>query len=302
MSYDVVIAGGGPAGLTAALILGRARKRVLLADAGTPRNAAAHRVQGFVTRDGTPPPEFRRIAREQIAAYPSVEVVEARILDLIGEPGRFEIDLGERTVAARRVLLCVGMIDELPDLPGYRELWGHAVFQCPYCHGWEVRDRAFGHLVPTSETLEFSLFLKGWSSDVVSFTDGAFPVPEETRARLAAAGIAIEERPLRALIAAEGGERLASVELADGTRVRRDVLFARPPQRQTDLVQRLGLALDGQGFVQIDEQMATSRPGVSAAGDLTTFQQSAQLAAAAGARAAYALNHALTMESAAAGS
>jgi thioredoxin reductase len=301
MLHDVVIVGGGPAGLSAALILGRARKRVLLCDAGTPRNAAAQEMHGFVSRDGTPPPEFRRVAREQLAPYDSVGIRQVRATAVEGVRGGFEVQTDAEPVRARRVLLCVGVIDELPSTPGFRELWGEAIFQCPYCHGWEVRDRAFGYLVPSADQLEWALFLRAWSPDIVAFTNGAFAVPAGPAARLAAANVRIEPRPIRRMVARAAGApgpRLEAVELEDGARVAREVLFARPRQRQTELVVRSGVRVDETGFVVITEQMETSRPGIYAAGDLTTTLQSAILAAAAGAKAAYAVNRELTMEGA----
>ncbi|WP_437492199.1 NAD(P)/FAD-dependent oxidoreductase [Sorangium sp. So ce1014] len=293
MPYDAVIVGGGPAGLSAALTLGRARKRVLLCDAGPPRNAAAALVHGFVTRDGTPPSEFRRIAREQLAPYDSVDARDVRVEGIDGDAGQFVVRTSAGSVEARRVLLCTGMVDELPSLPGYRELWGRSVFQCPYCHAWEVRGSAFGYLVPAAEWLEWSMFLKGWTDDVVAFTDGAFAIPDETRRKLDRAQVRIEERRLAGLRARQG--HLAAVQLEGGAEVPRDVLFARPPQRQGPLVGALGLTLDDQGFVVVDGHKQTSRPGIYAAGDLTTPVQSAILAAAAGAQAAGTLNHELTL-------
>lgn len=299
MLYDVVIAGGGPAGLSAALILGRARKRVLLCDAGPRRNAAAEHIHGFVTQDGTPPTEFRRIARAQLAPYESVEVRDVGVEAISGERGDFTVRLADGSVHARRVLLCLGMVDEVPDLPGVRALWGRAIFQCPYCHGWEARDRTFAVLLAGEAYLDFPLLLRGWTRDVIALTDGRFAVPPEARARLAAAGVRLDERPLERVIA--DGDRLVAVELAAGARVACDVLVMRPPQRQTALVAGLGLDLDEQGFVRITPQMATSRPGILAAGDLTTPMQGALLAAAAGAQAAYGMNHELTVELALAG-
>ncbi len=296
MSYDVVIAGGGPAGLSAALMLGRARKRVLLSDAGARRNERAREIHGFVTRDGTPPDEFRRVAREQLSAYPNVEVREQTVVAVSGAAGSFRVELGTQSIAARRVLLCLGMIDELLDLPGYRELWGRAIFQCPYCHGWEVRDRAFGYLAPSAPLVEHALFFQGWSRDLVVFTDARFEVQAEVRARLATAGVRVEERAIRSLVASADGEHLSAVELDDGERVAREVLFSVPPQRQTPLVQSLGLVLDDLGFVRVDERLESSRPGIHAAGDLTSRMQSALLAAAAGATAAHWMNYALTLE------
>jgi thioredoxin reductase len=300
MTFDVVIVGGGPAGLSAALALGRARRRVLLVDGGPRRNAAAERIHGFLTRDGTPPEEFRRIGRQQLEPYASVEVREARVERLRGERGAFELQLESGSVAARRILLCTGMLDELPALEGFRALWGTSIFQCPYCHGWEVRDRAFGILVERAELGELAILLRSWTGTVVALTNARFEIPEPLRVRLAAARVSLDERRIRRLVAQ--GDRLEHVEFEDGTELRLDVLFARPPQRQVELVRGLELCLDEAGYVRVDDaSWETSRPGVHAAGDLTTPMQGAILAAASGMRAAAALNHALTSELATSG-
>lgn len=294
MHFDVIIIGGGPAGLSAALTLGRARKRVLVCDAGPRRNAAAERMHTFVSRDGTPPEEFRRAAHEQLRAYANVERRAVRVVALArdGELLRATLEDGERVTAAG-VVLALGVIDELPaELPGYRELWGKSVFQCPYCHGWEVQDRRFAFLAPGPEMLSFAIFLTGWSDDVVALTGGKFVVDAAARAELERAGVRLDERPLRRLHAE--GDALAAIEFADGERLARDVLFARPPQRQHDLVRSLGLELDQHGYVRVDAHGRTSMPGVYAAGDLTTPVQAALLAAAAGMQAAVSLTHALT--------
>ena len=293
--YDVVIVGGGPAGLTAALNLGRARKRVALFDAGSPRNAAATHINGFVTRDGTPPAEFRRIGREQLHKYPAVHVREAAVESITREGELFVARVGEERIEARRVLLGVGMVDVMPDLPGFRELWGKSIFQCPFCHGWEIQDRPFGVLATSLMLVEFSLFLTGWSRDIVVFTSGAVDIPAELRARLASAGVVVEERPIRALRARPDGY-LEAVELVGGEAVAREVIFTRTAQRQTALVRSLDLALDEQGYVRVDEHKATSVAGIYAAGDLTTMMQTALMAAAAGAMAAAMMSHGLTTE------
>ncbi|WP_437734536.1 NAD(P)/FAD-dependent oxidoreductase [Sorangium sp. So ce1335] len=295
MAYDVVIVGGGPAGLSAALALGRARKRVLLCDAGTRRNAAAEHLNNFVTRDGTPPGEFRAIGRQQLAAYPSVEARDVRVEAIAGARGAFQITLPTGAVEARRVLLCTGMIDEPLAVEGFRELWGRSIVQCPYCHGWELRDRRWGYLARGAESLHFPIMLRGWTRDVVVFTGGAFDVPADVRAHLSAAGIQLETRPVARLVARE--DRLESVALSDGATIPCEVLFAHPPQRQVDLVRELGVGLDGDGYVQIDPvRRETSVPGVYAAGDLLTRMQTAIVAAASGAQAAGMLNHELTAE------
>lgn len=299
MLFDVVIVGGGPAGLSAALNLGRARRRVLLCDSGPRRNAAAEQVHGFVTRDGTPPAEFRRVGRQQLEPYAGVEARDIPVEEIRGERGAFEVRLATSTVQARRVLLCTGMIDELPDIEGFRELWGRSIFQCPYCHGWEVQDRRFGFLAPGLDSLEFALLLRSWARDVTVLTDGRFAVPSEARMRLASAGVPVEERRIERLSGSEG--RLEAVELAGGSRLPLDVLFARPPQRQVAVVQALGLALDSGGYVAVDENRETSRSGIYAGGDLVTPVQSATLAAASAFLAAARLNHELMVELAASG-
>ncbi|HEY6726369.1 MAG TPA: NAD(P)/FAD-dependent oxidoreductase [Polyangiaceae bacterium] len=298
MPFDVVIVGGGPAGLSAALALGRARTSVLLCDAGPRRNATAEQVHNFVTRDGTPPDEFRRIAREQLAAYPSVDVRDAAVQSVAGEKGNFRVVIGADTVEARRILVCTGMLDELPAIEGLPELWGHAVFQCPYCHGWEAKDLAWGYLVRPEQgahVLPFALRLRSWSRDVTLFTNGELELPEEERRRLRSAEIRIETLPVARLMAR--AHRLEAIELEGGTLVRCEALFVHPPQRQVSLVQALGLALDDDGYVQVDPmKRETSVPGVFAAGDLTTRMQSAIIAAAAGMHAAAALHVDLVLE------
>lgn len=295
MIYDVVIVGGGPGGLSAALALGRGRKRVLLADSGPRRNAAAVHVQNFVTRDGTPPTEFRAIGREQLLAYPNVEVRDVRVASIAGQRGAFRVSLSDGVVEARRILLCTGMTDELLLLPGFRELWGSAIFQCPYCHGWEIRDQRWAYLATEVDRLPFALLMRGWTANVVLFTNAGIAVPPEMQERLQAAGVRIDTRPIARLVAR--GEQLEAIELGDGSRVECDALFAHPPQQQVELVRALGVALDEHGFVQADANTReTSIPGIYAAGDLTWRMQAAIFAAAAGTQAATMINHELTTE------
>jgi len=286
MTYDVVIVGGGPAGLSAALALGRARKRVLLCDAGPRRNAAAVHIHNFVTRDGTPPEEFRRIGRAQLATYPNVEVRDTGVTAIGGARGAFEVSLDASTVTARRLLLCTGMIDEMVPLAGFRELWGHAIVQCPYCHGWEARDQRWGYLVlpfNTSHVAMFAQQLRGWTHDLTVFTQGHVDAEP-----LRAAGLRVDTAPVTRL------ER-GSVVTANGT-VPIDLLFAHPNQRHVPVVAALGLELED-GMVKVEPmRKETSVPGIFAAGDLTSRAQGALFAAAAGAQAATVINLELTIE------
>lgn len=295
MIYDVVIAGGGPAGLSAALALGRARRGVLLCDAGPRRNAAAERVYNFVTRDGTPPDEFRRIAREQLQKYPTVEVRDELLQSLSGTRGAFHVELSGASVEARRVILCTGMVDAMLPLEGFREMWGHGVFQCPYCHGFELQDRPWGYLVARENwaaILPFVVKLPGWTRDVVLFANG-HEVPDETASVLERARVRIERTAVSRLVASEGN--LVSLELSDGKRVPCEALFAHPPQRQVEFVRALGLDADDDGYLRVDPtKRETSLPGVYAAGDLLRTT-GAVLAAAAGTQAATALNAELSL-------
>ncbi|MEO8875197.1 MAG: NAD(P)/FAD-dependent oxidoreductase [Polyangiaceae bacterium] len=298
MIHDVVIVGGGPGGLAAALTLGRSRKRVLLFDAGPRRNAAAEHINNFVTRDGTPPGEFRQIAREQLAKYANVEIRDMHVASISGARGAFQVALAAETIEARRILLCTGMVDEMLPIEGFRELWGRAIFQCPYCHAWEVQDRAWGYLVngePAAMFLPFALQARAWTRDLVVYTNGVSDVPDETRTALKAAGIRLETTPLARLRA--NGDKLEGVELEGGLTVPCEVLFTHPPQRQVDLVRTLGLALDEHGYVQVDAmKRETSVSGIYAAGDLTTRMQGAALASATAVQAAAMINFELTIE------
>ena len=297
VQYDVLIVGGGPAGLSAALALGRARKRVLVCDAGPRRNAAATHLHNFVTQDGTPPEAFRRQARAQLAAYPQVEVRDLGVVAVSGERGAFQVVLPTQTVEARRILLCTGMVDEPLPIEGYAALWGRSIFQCPYCHGWEAQDRTWGFFPRGADAhlMAFALQARGWTRSVVVFTRGAFEVPPSDRAQLEAAGIGVVTAPVERLV--EGPAGLEAVVLATGALVPCDVIFSHPPQRQVELVTRLGLAFDAEGFVQVDPmRRETSRPGIYAAGDLTSRMQAAIAAAAAGVQAAAAINVELTLD------
>jgi thioredoxin reductase len=298
MTYDVVIVGGGPAGLSAALALGLARKRVLLCDSGARRNAAAEHIHNFVTRDGSPPNEFRRVGRDQLMKYPSVEVRDARVLLLAGARGAFAVTLEAGVVEARRLLLATGMVDEMLPLECFRELWGRSIFQCPYCHGWEIQDRAWGYLAGRAEAATFTHFAlqaRGWTGELVVFSNDELEVSAEDRRTLAASGIRLETARIARLVSRDG--KLAGVELETGDTVACEALFAHPPQRQVDVVSALGVELDEHGYVPIDPaRRETSVPGVYAGGDLTSRQQAAIYAAAAGTQAAMMLNLDLNSE------
>ncbi len=285
-TYDVAIIGGGAAGLSAALVLGRARRRVVVVDAGAPRNAPAARMQGFLSRDGTSPAGLLRAARAEVRRY-GVEIVGDRV---VGATPGFALRLaGGRTVEARQVLLATGAADDLPDVAGARERWGRDLLHCPYCHGWEVRDRPIGVLGTGPGSVEHAHLLRQWSGDVILFTHTAAVTPAE-RATLGARGIAVVDGSVERLVVA--GDRLRAVQLADGRSVPRDAVFIRPALRAhpDGPAAALGCELLAGGLVRADADGRTSVPGVWAAGNAANPRAQVITAAGEGSAVAIAIN------------
>jgi thioredoxin reductase len=247
-NYDVVVVGGGPAGLSAALVLGRARRRVAVVDSGTPRNAPAAHMQGFLSRDGIQPADLLKAARAEVRGY-GVDLLDDRVVAIADG---FTIRLaGGRSLNARRLLLATGASDVLPDIRGARERWGRDFLHCPYCHGWEVRDQPIGVLGTGPGSVTHAHLLRQWSDDVVFFahTDA---VTETERAALDARGISIIEGTVLGLSIVD--DRLDAVELADGRAIPRAAVFMRPTLRPNvdGLVDALGCEVDEGGFIRAD--------------------------------------------------
>ena len=262
-THDVAIVGGGAAGLSAALVLGRARRRVVVVDAGAPRNAPAEHMQGFLSRDGTPPADLLRAARAEVRRY-GVELVEDRV---VAATAGFTLRLASgRTVEARQVLLATGAVDDLPDVRGARERWGRDFLHCPYCHGWEVRDQPVGVLGTGPGSVEHAHLLRQWTDDVIFFAH-THPVTAEERATLDARGIAIVDGIVERLVVTH--DRLRAIRLADGREVARAALFIRPALRAhpDGPATALGCELLEGGLVRTDADGRTSVPGVWAAGN-----------------------------------
>lgn len=306
-AHDVAIIGGGAAGLSAALVLGRARRRVVVIDAGTPRNGPALHMQGFLSRDGMPPSELLRIGRAEIEHY-GVELHEDRVVEATAG---FVLGLaGGGTVQARHVLIATGAADELPDIPGVRERWGRDLLHCPYCHGWEVRDAPLGVLAVGPGAAEYAQLLRQWSDDVILFADG-HPIAEDERATLAARGIAIVDDKVERLVVTDervratrrdvdgrvehlvvDDDRLRAVALADGRTIPRTAVFVRPPlhAHPGGPGAALGCATDAGGLLQTDPDGRTSVPGVWAAGNATNPRAQVITAAGEGSAVAIAIN------------
>jgi len=294
--YDVVIVGAGPAGLSAALILGRCRRRVLLCDRGTPRNGPSHAMHGFLTRDGMPPGEFRVIAHRELSRYPDVHCLEVEVSHAEPLGDGFMVQVGERRVQTRKLLIATGLVDELPAIDGLRELFGTGVFQCPYCDGWEWRDRALAAYGRHRRGLEMARALTAWSRDVVLCADGRARLGVDDRRALEANGIRLVESRVERL---EGGDdgTLRAIVFRDGSRLARDALFFdMPSHAQSDLARRLGCTFTRHGGVACGRYEATAVPGVYVAGNIIRNVQLSIVAAGEGANAAFGINRALTRE------
>ncbi|MFF8935397.1 NAD(P)/FAD-dependent oxidoreductase [Streptomyces paradoxus] len=290
--YAVVVIGGGAAGLSAALVLGRARHRTLVIDAGEPRNAPAAHMQGYLSRDGMPPADFLAAGREEIARY-GVELVRDRVVAVESGEGFTVVSAGGRTVRARRLVVATGLQDELPAVPGVAERFGRDVLHCPFCHGWEVRDQPFGVLATSPASVHQTLMVSQWSKDVRLFlhTVAEAELSDDDLRRLAAAGVDVVPGEVAELVTED--DRLTGVRLADGTTHARSVLFTAPRAvPQTGLLERLGAELHETPFGAypvVDATGLTTVPGVWAAGNAVGFAEQVVHAASGGYRAASAI-------------
>ncbi|MFI9151388.1 NAD(P)/FAD-dependent oxidoreductase [Streptomyces sp. NPDC053367] len=297
-TYEVIVVGGGAAGLSAALVLGRARRRTLVVDAGEPRNAPSAHMQGYLSRDGMPPAEFLATGREEIARY-GVELVQDRVVD-VSRDEDFTVALASGgTVRARRLVVATGLKDELPPVDGVAERFGRDVLHCPYCHGWEVRDRAFGVLATTALSVHQALMVSQWSKDVTLFLHrvAESELTDQDVRRLKAAGVRVVSGEVAGLVVEE--DRLTGVRLVDGTAYGREVLFVAPRAvPRTEWFVKLGAEMTETpfgGYPVVDERGLTSVPGLWAAGNASGFAEQVVNAASRGYRAGAAINGELLM-------
>ncbi|WP_375155137.1 methyltransferase domain-containing protein [Micromonospora sp. 4G55] len=305
--YDVVVVGGGAAGLSGALTLGRSRRSVLVIDGGAPRNAPAGGVHNYLTSEGVAPADLYATGRAEVAGY-GVEVVDGTVTKVHRAEGhertRFEVELaGGELVRARRLLVTTGLVDELPAIPGLAERWGRDVLHCPYCHGWEVRDQAVGVLATGPMTTHQALLFRQLTDDVVVFTHTGPPLAPEQAEQLAARGVRVVEGEVTGLEVTD--DRLTGVRLRSGDLVTRQALVVGPRfAARADLLAGLGLTtsefvVGGHVFgdhVAADASGATAVPGVWVAGNVTDPQATVIAAAAAGMKAGAALNADLIAE------
>ncbi|QIS15094.1 NAD(P)/FAD-dependent oxidoreductase [Nocardia arthritidis] len=290
--WDAVLIGGGAAGLSAAVALGRAGRKIVVVDDDSPRNAPAEQVHAFLTRDGMPPAELLLLGRAEASGY-GAKLLDGRAISLSwrGEEPGFVIGLDDGAdLVTRAVLVSTGLRDELPDIPGLRERWGKDVLHCPYCHGFEVRDQPIGLLGGGDPDLSVAhaQLIRQWSNDLVYFP-GGLELTGEHRNSLAARDIRVVDGEVARVVTVE--DRLRGLELTDGRAVPRRALFVTPRMTPHDeLLRAIGCDIDETGYVTVDSLGATSVPGVFAAGNVADFFAQVINAAAAGNAAGAGIN------------
>ena len=287
--FDVVVVGGGAAGLSAALMLSRARRRVLVVDAGVPRNSPATHMHGFLSRDGMAPAELLAVGRNEVKGY-GCEVRTGVVAEVASaDPSEFLLVLdGGLRLSARRLLVATGLRDELPEVGGLRDRWGRDVLHCPYCHGYEVREQPVGFLGGPPDAVRYALIVRQWSDDVVFFAPTATLSATE-RLQLAARAIDVVEGTVKRVLVEN--DRLCGVALEDGRAVRRQALFVPPRFVPNDsLLVGLGCEIDESGWVRSDVSGRTTVPGVWVAGNVANPRAHVIAAAGEGCAAAIAIN------------
>lgn len=294
---EVIIIGGSYAGLSAAMTLGRAMRKVLVIDSGQPCNAQTPHSHNFITHDGETPAEIVRKAKAQVLKYPTVEFLNDRVISAEKSGASFELKTESgKKLRAKKLVFATGLKDRMPDIPGFAECWGISVIHCPYCHGYEVRHQRTAMLANGNDALHFAQVLSNWTKELVLFTNGPISLDADQQAQLIKHGVSWIEAPLSHIIHQNG--QLTHLVLKDGQEHAFAVMYARIPfDQHSSLPQELGCALTGQGFLEVDELQHTNIPGIYAAGDNTTMMRAVSQAVAAGMRAGAAINYDLIVES-----
>ncbi|MBA8839888.1 thioredoxin reductase [Ochrobactrum sp. RH2CCR150] len=292
-NYETIIIGGGPAGLSAALIAGRALRKVLIIDGGEPRNRKAPAMHSYLSRDGILPQEFRKAARAELLRYDTVTYREGLVQTIQPADGGYSVELADGDIVfAPKILLALGVTDQLPAIEGLVENWGRGVHHCPFCDGFEHRGEHWGVLVETTAMLDHAVFFKNWAGRLTVFTNGA-GLPAEKLSDLSRAEVNLVTTPVKEVLSGDG-HTIGGIVLRDGRREDIQSLWIRPLQSQTPIVTGLPLNIRDDSGLWRNEMNETSMKGIYAAGDCAAGpMQQAILAAADGARTMFSIIHSL---------
>lgn len=297
MILDCAVIGGGPAGLNATLVLGRSRRKTILFDDNKPRNIVTSESHGFITRDGIHPQELKRIAKEELSKYPDVSIEKQRVHRINKENNLFQVETENGEVySAKKIILATGFKEVLPDIQGVREFYGKSLFSCPFCDGWELRDRPLAVIAEDQRAFHMAKLVSNWTNDLIIFTNGSKVLSLEEEELLKSRGISINEKKITAFIGEEG--MLEKIQLEDDTAVLREGGFIAAEWKQAaSFESSLEYALNEHGGIETDSWQRTKTEGVFACGD-TRIAGPSQLiiAAGEGSMAAMAVNAALIEE------
>lgn len=294
--YDVVIIGGSYAGLSAALALGRAIRKVLVIDSGAPCNRQTPHSHNFLTRDGDTPAAIAAMGKAEVMQYPTVNFMNGLVTAVKGENNHFEVFIGtEKSIHARKLIFSTGVKDQMPDIPGFANCWGISVIHCPYCHGYEYKDQVTGILANGDTAIEMASLIHNWTKKLTVFTNGKSQLTAEQLQKLLALNISVIEKTFHELQHTSG--HLDHIVFSDGSHYVLDALYARLPFEQHFAgAQQMGCDINAQGYIQVDEFQKTNIAGIYAAGDNTTRFRAVSAAVAAGGKAGAFVNHELIAE------
>lgn len=290
-NYEVLIIGGGPAGLSAGMTLGRMSRTALICDDNKPRNAPSAHINNFPTRDGIHPEEWRKLARKDLEKYQTIKSFDGRVQSVEQVKNGFQAKLSSGSkINVKKVILAYGIKDKMPPIPGFKELWGKAIFHCPFCHGFEVRGSKLGFVISNEMAFHALPMIRSLSSDLVVFTNGTMKLNDEQRQQLGQMKVTLVEDSIERF--QYKAETLNSVILASGKKIDRQYLFYNaemPFELKSDIGESLGCKKNQFGLYEASEFGVTSVPGVFAAGDNTSFAQSVLLACASGVKTGMAV-------------
>ncbi|MGM0757446.1 MAG: NAD(P)/FAD-dependent oxidoreductase [Bacillota bacterium] len=296
MLIDCAIIGGGPAGLNAALVVGRGRKQVIVFDDEQPRNRVTQESHGFITNDGMTPFEIRQAGEADLQTYPNIQMKRSRIVDIQKKEDRFTLLTQEGdTVESKKIILATGLQDMLPEIKGIHDVYGKTLFSCPFCDGWELKDKALALIAENQRALHMAKLLSNWIKDLIVFTNGQQVLAEEERVLLSAHSIQVIDVPIVSIENDNG--QLCSLQLANGERVKREGGFVASDFKQSaPFAEKLGCQMTKNAGIETDILGRTSVSGVFACGDNLGGPAQLVLAAAAGSQAGMGVIHELVQE------